>query len=138
MVHQFLSGASGLAVLVAVARALSRASIKTIGNFWLKHHRGETGMSKKNQPQSGDTPPPEGEQLQGEGDYKAARRYREEVSEFLAHHDVEQVAKGAAPHSALEARELALAEESARNRSKGDDSADVAAMYPGRKPDAET
>ncbi len=95
-------------------------------------------MSKKNQPQSGDTPPPEGEQLQGEGDYKAARRYREEVSEFLAHHDVEQVAKGAAPHSALEARELALAEESARNRSKGDDSADVAAMYPGRKPDAET
>jgi hypothetical protein len=95
-------------------------------------------MSEKNRPQSGDAPPPEGEQVQGEGDYQAARRYREEVSEFLAHHDVEQVAKGAAPRSALEARELALAEESARNRSKGDDSADVAAMYPGRKPDAET
>ena len=40
MVHQFLSGASGLAVLVAVARALSRASIKTIGNFWTDLTRG--------------------------------------------------------------------------------------------------
>ena len=33
MVHQFLSGASGLAVLVAVARALKRASIKTDRQF---------------------------------------------------------------------------------------------------------
>ncbi len=40
MVHQFLSGASGLAVLVAVARALSRASVKTIGNFWTDLTRG--------------------------------------------------------------------------------------------------
>jgi K+-transporting ATPase ATPase A chain len=34
-VHQFLSGAAGLAVLVAVGRALARASVKTIGNFWV-------------------------------------------------------------------------------------------------------
>ncbi|HEX3800721.1 MAG TPA: potassium-transporting ATPase subunit KdpA [Verrucomicrobiae bacterium] len=34
-VHQFLSGAGGLAVLVAVGRALKRASAKTIGNFWV-------------------------------------------------------------------------------------------------------
>jgi K+-transporting ATPase ATPase A chain len=40
MVHQFLSGATGLAVLVAVARALSRASIKTVGNFWTDLTRG--------------------------------------------------------------------------------------------------
>jgi K+-transporting ATPase ATPase A chain len=33
-VHQFLSGAGGIAVLAAVARALKRASIKSIGNFW--------------------------------------------------------------------------------------------------------
>src|ERR1700722_18491664 len=33
-VHQFISGASGLAVLVAVGRALKRATIKSIGNFW--------------------------------------------------------------------------------------------------------
>jgi K+-transporting ATPase ATPase A chain len=40
MVHQFLSGASGLAVLVAVARALKRASVKTVGNFWVDLTRG--------------------------------------------------------------------------------------------------
>jgi K+-transporting ATPase ATPase A chain len=40
MVHQFLSGASGLAVLVAVARALKRASVKTVGNYWADMTRG--------------------------------------------------------------------------------------------------
>src|ERR1039457_7095820 len=40
MVHQFLSGASGLAVLVAVGRALKRASVKTVGNFWTDLTRG--------------------------------------------------------------------------------------------------
>ena len=40
MVHQFLSGASGLAVLVAVGRALKRASVKSIGNFWADLTRG--------------------------------------------------------------------------------------------------
>jgi K+-transporting ATPase ATPase A chain len=34
-VHQFLSGALGLAVLVAVGRAMARATTKTIGNFWV-------------------------------------------------------------------------------------------------------
>jgi K+-transporting ATPase ATPase A chain len=34
-VHQFLSGAVGLAVLVAVGRALKRHTTKTIGNFWV-------------------------------------------------------------------------------------------------------
>jgi K+-transporting ATPase ATPase A chain len=34
MVHQFLSGAVGLAVLVAVGRALKRHTTKSIGNFW--------------------------------------------------------------------------------------------------------
>lgn len=33
-VHQFVSGAIGLAVLVAVGRALKRASVHAIGNFW--------------------------------------------------------------------------------------------------------
>ena len=40
MVHQFISGATGLAVLVAVGRALKRASLKTIGNFWADVTRG--------------------------------------------------------------------------------------------------
>lgn len=89
-------------------------------------------MSDRNQKQP---PSSQSAKIQGEGDYEAARRYREEVGAFLDHNDVEQIAKGAAPKSALEARELALAEERARNRSKGDDPADVGAMYPGRKAD---
>jgi K+-transporting ATPase ATPase A chain len=34
-VHQFLSGAAGLAILVAVGRALARATTRSIGNFWV-------------------------------------------------------------------------------------------------------
>jgi K+-transporting ATPase ATPase A chain len=40
MVHQFLSGAVGLAILVAVGRALRRATIQTVGNFWADMCRG--------------------------------------------------------------------------------------------------
>ena len=40
MVHQFVSGATGMAVMVAVARALKRHSAKTIGNFWVDLTRG--------------------------------------------------------------------------------------------------
>jgi len=40
MVHQFISGATGMAVMVAVARALKRQSAKTIGNFWVDLTRG--------------------------------------------------------------------------------------------------
>jgi hypothetical protein len=74
----------------------------------------------------------QGDQVQGEGNYEASRRYRDGVSEFLAHADVEDIAHKAAPSSPLEARELALAAEKGQLRSKGDDPADVAAMYPGR------
>ena len=75
---------------------------------------------------------PQGDKVQGEGNYEASRRYREDVKEFLAHADVEDIAHKAAPKSALEARELALAAEKGQLRSKGDDPADVGAMYPGR------
>ena len=85
-------------------------------------------MSQKNQD-------PPSAAVQGEGDYEADRRYRQEVDEFLAHADVEQIAQQAAPQSALEARELALAAEKGQRRSKGDDPADVGAMYPGSKQD---
>jgi hypothetical protein len=72
--------------------------------------------------------------LQGEGDYQAARRYREEVTEFVSKADVDTLAREAAPSSAKEARDLALAEDRGRDRSKGDDAADPGIMYPGRKP----
>src|ERR1039458_10731457 len=34
-VHNFLSAATGIAILVAVARGLKRASSKTLGSFWV-------------------------------------------------------------------------------------------------------
>jgi hypothetical protein len=74
--------------------------------------------------------------IQGEGDYQAARRFRKDSEEFVAQADVEALARKAAPSSAKEARDLALAEERGRDRSKGDDAADPGIMYPGRKPDA--
>jgi hypothetical protein len=86
-------------------------------------------MSQNNQ---SPTPPEQGK-VQGEGDYEAARRYRKEVKDFLDKADVGQLAEQAAPTSAKEARELALAEESGESRSKGDDPADVRAMYPGQQ-----
>jgi hypothetical protein len=73
--------------------------------------------------------------IQGEGDYQAARRYRREVTDFVSKSDVDALAHEAAPGSAKEARDLALAEERGRDRSKGDDAADPGIMYPGRKPE---
>jgi hypothetical protein len=70
--------------------------------------------------------------VQGEGDYDASHRYRRHVEAFLEKADVEQLAKAAVPKSALEARELALAQERGESRTKGDDPADVGAMYPGQ------
>jgi hypothetical protein len=87
-------------------------------------------QNKPNRPNPADKA--QGDQVQGEGDYEAARRYRDGVNEFLAHADVEDIAHKAAPDSPLEARELALAAEKGQLRSKGDDPADVGAMYPGR------
>jgi hypothetical protein len=77
--------------------------------------------------------------VQGEGDYDAARRYRENVTEFVNKSDIDKLAENAQPLSAKEAREMALADESARARSKGDDPADVGIMYPHKKKtDADT
>jgi hypothetical protein len=67
--------------------------------------------------------------VQGEGDYEAARRYREKVEDFVKRSDVDKLAEQAPPLSAREAREMALADERARAHSKGDDPADVGIMY---------
>ena len=72
-------------------------------------------------------------QVQGEGNYEAARRYREEVKEYLEHSNVDERARAAKPDSAKQERELALAEEQGKSRSKGEDPVDVGLMYPGRR-----
>ena len=57
--------------------------------------------------------------VQGEGNYDAARRYRKDVKEFLDKDEVEKAAHDAAPKSPDEQREMDEAERTGRSRSKG-------------------
>jgi hypothetical protein len=56
--------------------------------------------------------------IQGEGDYEAARRYQQEVKEFVDKADVNKAAREAAPRSPDEQREMDEAERAGRSRSK--------------------
>ena len=64
-----------------------------------------------------------GDQVQGEGDYEATRRYRKRTEEFLENNDVEKAAIRAAPEDADGAEELESAEEAGKSRAKGEDPA---------------
>ncbi len=57
--------------------------------------------------------------IQGEGDYEAARRYRKDVEEFVEEADIDKAAQDAAPRSSDERREMDEAERAGRSRSKG-------------------
>ena len=60
--------------------------------------------------------------VQGEGDYRAARRHRRDVQEFVARHDeddIEEIARDAAPRSKAEQREMLDAERQGRARARG-------------------
>ena len=60
--------------------------------------------------------------VQGEGDYRSARRYRRDVQEFVAGHDeddIEELARDAAPRSKAEQREMLEAERQGRARARG-------------------
>lgn len=61
--------------------------------------------------------------IQGEGDYEAARRYRQRVKNYLDGADVPKTAKRAAPRSRAEADQLAAAEAAGKKRAKGEDPA---------------
>jgi hypothetical protein len=65
----------------------------------------------------------QGEGVQGEGDYEAARRYRKRQEEFLENNDVEKAAVRAAPESQAEAESLKAAEAAGKKRAKGEDPA---------------
>jgi hypothetical protein len=54
------------------------------------------------------------EKVQGEGDYRSDRRYRKQVQHFLAHNDVEALARAAAPDDDNVAKELETAERRGR------------------------
>ncbi len=59
-----------------------------------------------------------GNGVQGEGDYEAARRYQADVGSFVRSANIERAARAAAPRTEDEARELAEAEAAGRQRAK--------------------
>ena len=68
------------------------------------------------------TTPDKKDQVQGEGDYEAARRYDKSVEQFAKSGKVEPAAQAAAPKSEQEAEELKRAEEAGKSHSKGEGS----------------
>jgi hypothetical protein len=56
--------------------------------------------------------------LQGEGNYAASQRYRDELEEFIKTADIERAAHEAAPKDQQEARDMADAEAKGRARKK--------------------
>lgn len=62
--------------------------------------------------------------VQGEGNYRAARRYRQKVETYVGSHDIEQAARAAAPRNRREAREMNRAETVGRSHARGRDGKD--------------
>ena len=58
--------------------------------------------------------------LQGEGNYDAARRYDKSASDFAKSGQVQQAAQNAKPQSTEEAQDLRRAEEEGKSHSKGE------------------
>ena len=57
--------------------------------------------------------------VQGEGDYRAARRHRRKLRQFIATSATEEFAREAAPRSEAEQQEMLEAERQGRARAKG-------------------
>ena len=68
-----------------------------------------------------DNQPKTKSEVQGEGDYKAARRYNEATREFVKEEDVAAAAREAEPQSADEEQQLERAEQADRQRAKDED-----------------
>lgn len=62
--------------------------------------------------------PGNGGDVQGEGNYEAARRYRAGVERYVHTEDVDRAARAAQPRSEAEAEELEAAEDEGRSRAK--------------------
>ena len=56
--------------------------------------------------------------VQGEGDYRAARRHRRKLRQFIATSATEELAREAAPRSEAEQQEMLEAERQGRARAK--------------------
>lgn len=66
-------------------------------------------------------PRPAKDEVQGEGDYNAARRYDKAAREFAESGKVEDAAREAQPTSPQEAEELNRAEREGKSHAKGED-----------------
>jgi hypothetical protein len=73
---------------------------------------------------------PNPDQVQGEGDYEAGRRYDKASRDFAESGKVEPAAHDAAPHDAREAEDMERAEEEGKSHAKGEDPL----LNPGAKP----
>lgn len=73
---------------------------------------------KTSDPKTPGTAKPQDPELQGEGNYTAARRHRESAEQFVQSGQVEQAARDAEPDSTREAREMQDAEEAGRSHAK--------------------
>ena len=75
---------------------------------------------------------PNKDQVQGEGDYDAGRRYDKASREFAESGKVEPAARDAAPDDAGEEQDLERAEAEGKSHAKGEDPL----LHPNRKPGA--
>jgi len=66
------------------------------------------------------------DKVQGEGDYKSAKKFDKEEQDFVKSGAVEKAAGKAEPKSDEEAREMLRAEKIGRSHSKGEDKAAAA------------
>jgi hypothetical protein len=64
---------------------------------------------------------PNKDEVQGEGDYEAGRRYDKASREFAQSGRVEPAARDAAPHDAREAEDMERAEDVGKSHAKGED-----------------
>jgi hypothetical protein len=86
-----------------------------------KHGPQSEGSGKNTGDDKGQDRPQQGNKIQGEGDYEAARRYDDKTRQFVRSHDVEQEARDAAPENAGEQRAMEQAEQEGKARAKEED-----------------
>ena len=67
--------------------------------------------------------PPDKEHVQGEGDYKSARKFNEAERKFVASGQVAAAARAAAPNSEAERQAMLAAEQEGKSRAKEEDPA---------------
>jgi hypothetical protein len=79
----------------------------------------------------GNTEKPE---VQGEGDYEAARRYGKEVKDYVDSANIDKAAHDAAPKSPDEQREMDEAERAGRSHSKAGKEPDMPLNSEAKKP----